>query len=145
MTVASLYLYLSAWHLSYWLFIFIEKIFCLLEVETHSKVRTSSITSVFIFISISEEVSGPLQMDTEGKGGPKISRTFSYLRSKMSKKGKVRNVLHKVYKYVCTNSRNGLSRNKDASVSHRAVCYSSVHYIIEETGWNECLDFDFHL
>ncbi|XP_069018084.1 A-kinase anchor protein 13-like isoform X2 [Embiotoca jacksoni] len=38
--------------------------------------------------SISEEEPGPLRTDTEGKGGPKISRTFSYLRSKMSKKGK---------------------------------------------------------
>ncbi|XP_029290435.1 A-kinase anchor protein 13-like isoform X2 [Cottoperca gobio] len=38
--------------------------------------------------SISEEEPGPLRSDTEGKGGPKISRTFSYLRSKMSKKGK---------------------------------------------------------
>ncbi|KAM7413850.1 hypothetical protein PAMA_018915 [Pampus argenteus] len=38
--------------------------------------------------SISEEEPGPLPSDTEGKGGPKISRTFSYLRSKMSKKGK---------------------------------------------------------
>ncbi|KAK1887589.1 A-kinase anchor protein 13, partial [Dissostichus eleginoides] len=32
--------------------------------------------------------------DIEGKGGPKISRTFSYLRSKMSKKGKVRTWSH---------------------------------------------------
>ncbi|XP_056242437.1 A-kinase anchor protein 13-like isoform X5 [Seriola aureovittata] len=38
--------------------------------------------------SISEEEPGPLRSDTEGKGGAKISRTFSYLRSKMSKKGK---------------------------------------------------------
>uniref|UniRef100_UPI0037E78F37 A-kinase anchor protein 13-like isoform X2 n=1 Tax=Semicossyphus pulcher TaxID=241346 RepID=UPI0037E78F37 len=38
--------------------------------------------------SISEEEPGPLRSDTEGKGGPKISRTFSYLRSKMTKKGK---------------------------------------------------------
>ncbi|XP_050929620.1 A-kinase anchor protein 13 isoform X6 [Lates calcarifer] len=38
--------------------------------------------------SISEEEPGPLRSDTEVKGGPKISRTFSYLRSKMSKKGK---------------------------------------------------------
>ncbi|XP_078024406.1 uncharacterized protein akap13b isoform X2 [Epinephelus lanceolatus] len=38
--------------------------------------------------SISEEEPGPLRSDTEGKGGPKISRTFSYLRSKISKKGK---------------------------------------------------------
>ncbi|XP_049430347.1 A-kinase anchor protein 13 isoform X3 [Epinephelus fuscoguttatus] len=40
--------------------------------------------------SISEEEPGPLRSDTEGKGGPKISRTFSYLRSKISKKGKER-------------------------------------------------------
>ncbi|KAF3854151.1 hypothetical protein F7725_022206 [Dissostichus mawsoni] len=38
--------------------------------------------------SISEDEPGPLRSDIEGKGGPKISRTFSYLRSKMSKKGK---------------------------------------------------------
>ncbi|CAK6978516.1 A-kinase anchor protein 13 isoform X2 [Scomber scombrus] len=38
--------------------------------------------------SISEEEPGPLRSDTEGRGGAKISRTFSYLRSKMSKKGK---------------------------------------------------------
>ncbi|XP_034052301.1 A-kinase anchor protein 13-like [Gymnodraco acuticeps] len=38
--------------------------------------------------SISEDEPGPLRSDFEGKGGPKISRTFSYLRSKMSKKGK---------------------------------------------------------
>ncbi|XP_008301720.1 uncharacterized protein LOC103373583 isoform X1 [Stegastes partitus] len=38
--------------------------------------------------SISEEP-GPLRSDIEERG-PKISRTFSYLRSKMSKKGKVR-------------------------------------------------------
>lgn len=42
-------------------------------------------------VSISEEEPGPLRSETEGKvQGPKISRTFSYLRSKMSKKGKVR-------------------------------------------------------
>ncbi|XP_054475258.1 A-kinase anchor protein 13 isoform X2 [Anoplopoma fimbria] len=38
--------------------------------------------------SISEEEPGPLRSDTEGKGGPKISRTFSYIRSKMTKKSK---------------------------------------------------------
>ncbi|KAK2918323.1 A-kinase anchor protein 13 isoform X1 [Channa argus] len=38
--------------------------------------------------SISEEEPGPLRSETEGKGGPRISRTFSYLRSKMTKKGK---------------------------------------------------------
>lgn len=47
---------------------------------------------VCVFVSISEEEPGPLRSDTEGRGGPKISRTFSYLRSKMSKKGKVRTV-----------------------------------------------------
>ncbi|KAI9523074.1 hypothetical protein NQZ68_031163, partial [Dissostichus eleginoides] len=44
--------------------------------------------------SISEDEPGPLRSDIEGKGGPKISRTFSYLRSKMSKKGKVRTWSH---------------------------------------------------
>ncbi|KAJ0029539.1 hypothetical protein NQD34_004536, partial [Periophthalmus magnuspinnatus] len=39
--------------------------------------------------SISEEEPGPLRSTTEGKGGPRISRTFSYLRNKMTKKGKV--------------------------------------------------------
>ncbi|XP_034391925.1 A-kinase anchor protein 13 isoform X3 [Cyclopterus lumpus] len=38
--------------------------------------------------SISEEEPGPLRSDTEAKGGPKISRTFSYIRSKMTKKSK---------------------------------------------------------
>uniref|UniRef100_A0A7N5ZVI3 A-kinase anchor protein 13-like n=1 Tax=Anabas testudineus TaxID=64144 RepID=A0A7N5ZVI3_ANATE len=38
--------------------------------------------------SISEEEPGPLRSETEGKGGPTISRTLSYLRSKISKKGK---------------------------------------------------------
>ncbi|XP_005747997.1 A-kinase anchor protein 13-like [Pundamilia nyererei] len=38
--------------------------------------------------SISEDEPGPLQSETEGKGGPKIGRRFSYLRNKMSKKVK---------------------------------------------------------
>uniref|UniRef100_A0A8C1E184 A-kinase anchoring protein 13 n=1 Tax=Cyprinus carpio carpio TaxID=630221 RepID=A0A8C1E184_CYPCA len=39
---------------------------------------------------ISEEDPGPLRSDSEGKvGGTKVSRTFSYLKSKMSKKNKV--------------------------------------------------------
>ncbi|XP_068460217.1 A-kinase anchor protein 13-like isoform X2 [Clinocottus analis] len=38
--------------------------------------------------SISEEEPGPLRSDIETKGGPKISRTFSYIRSKMTKKSK---------------------------------------------------------
>ncbi|XP_016383730.1 A-kinase anchor protein 13-like [Sinocyclocheilus rhinocerous] len=38
---------------------------------------------------ISEEDPGPLRSDSEGKvGGTKVSRTFSYLKSKMSKKSK---------------------------------------------------------
>ncbi|XP_074533166.1 uncharacterized protein LOC141796122 isoform X2 [Halichoeres trimaculatus] len=47
-----------------------------------------SSTSGSLEYSISEEEPGPLRSDTEGKGGPKISRTFSYLRNKMTKKGK---------------------------------------------------------
>lgn len=46
----------------------------------------------FVLFSISEDEPGPLQSETEGKGGPKIGRRFSYLRNKMSKKVKVRNV-----------------------------------------------------
>ncbi|XP_039470461.1 A-kinase anchor protein 13-like isoform X6 [Oreochromis aureus] len=38
--------------------------------------------------SISEDEPGPLQSETEGKGGPKIGRRFSYLRNKMSKRVK---------------------------------------------------------
>ncbi|KAM9376696.1 A-kinase anchor protein 13-like isoform 2-T2 [Pholidichthys leucotaenia] len=38
--------------------------------------------------SISEDEPGPLRRDAEAKGGPKISRTFTYLRNKMTKKGK---------------------------------------------------------
>ncbi|KAK7892012.1 hypothetical protein WMY93_023975 [Mugilogobius chulae] len=51
---------------------------------------TSSFTcnSTSVECSISEEEPGPLRSSTEGKGGPRISRTFSYLRNKMSKKGK---------------------------------------------------------
>ncbi|XP_044047786.1 A-kinase anchor protein 13-like isoform X3 [Siniperca chuatsi] len=51
-------------------------------------VNSFSSNSGSLEYSISEEEPGPLRRDTEGKGGPKISRTFSYLRSKMSKKGK---------------------------------------------------------
>ncbi|KAL0968061.1 hypothetical protein UPYG_G00261800 [Umbra pygmaea] len=36
--------------------------------------------------SISEEALGPLRSDTEGRQGTKVSRTFSYLKSKMSTK-----------------------------------------------------------
>ncbi|XP_071776205.2 A-kinase anchor protein 13-like isoform X3 [Centroberyx gerrardi] len=47
-----------------------------------------SSTSGSVEYSISEEEPGPLRSDTEGRGGTKVSRTFSYLRSKMSKKSK---------------------------------------------------------
>lgn len=50
------------------------------------------VTFIFLFVSfsISEEDPGPLRSDSEGKiGGTKVSRTFSYLKSKMSKKNKV--------------------------------------------------------
>lgn len=40
-------------------------------------------------ISISEEEPGPLRSDTEGKNVTKVSRTFSYLKSKMYKKTRV--------------------------------------------------------
>ncbi|XP_035813229.2 A-kinase anchor protein 13-like isoform X3 [Amphiprion ocellaris] len=55
--------------------------------EEGGRVSSLSVNSGSLGYSISEEP-GPLRNDTEGKGGPKISRTFSYLRSKMSKKGK---------------------------------------------------------
>ncbi|XP_030642519.1 A-kinase anchor protein 13 [Chanos chanos] len=46
-------------------------------------------TSGSVEYSISEEDPGPLRSDSEGRtGGTKVSRTFSYLRSKMSKKNK---------------------------------------------------------
>ncbi|XP_016122968.1 A-kinase anchor protein 13-like [Sinocyclocheilus grahami] len=46
-------------------------------------------TSGSLEYSISEEDPGPLRSDSEGKvGGTKVSRTFSYLKSKMSKKNK---------------------------------------------------------
>lgn len=44
----------------------------------------------FVSFSISEEDPSPLRSDSEGKVvGTKVSRTFSYLKSKMSKKSKV--------------------------------------------------------
>lgn len=43
----------------------------------------------FVCISISEEEPGPLRSDTEGKSVTKVSRTFSYLKSKMYKKTRV--------------------------------------------------------
>ncbi|XP_029910505.1 A-kinase anchor protein 13 isoform X2 [Myripristis murdjan] len=48
--------------------------------------------------SISEDKPGPLRSDTEGRGGTKVSRTFSYLRSKMSKKCKEKDKERRVEK-----------------------------------------------
>ncbi|XP_046897205.1 A-kinase anchor protein 13 isoform X3 [Hypomesus transpacificus] len=48
--------------------------------------RSFSSTSGSLAYSISEEEPGPLRSDTEGKSGTKVSRTFSYLKSKMYKK-----------------------------------------------------------
>ncbi|XP_041746088.1 A-kinase anchor protein 13 isoform X2 [Coregonus clupeaformis] len=45
-----------------------------------------SSTSASLEHSISEEDPGPLRSDTEGRQGTKVSRTFSYLKSKMSTK-----------------------------------------------------------
>ncbi|XP_028971111.2 A-kinase anchor protein 13 isoform X2 [Esox lucius] len=45
-----------------------------------------SSTSGSLEYSISEEDPGPLRSDTEGRQGTKVSRTFSYLKSKMSTK-----------------------------------------------------------
>ncbi|XP_065147649.1 A-kinase anchor protein 13 isoform X7 [Paramisgurnus dabryanus] len=46
-------------------------------------------TSGSLEYSISEEDPGPLRSDSEGKGGgTKVSRTFSYLKNKMSKRSK---------------------------------------------------------
>ncbi|XP_056307645.1 A-kinase anchor protein 13 isoform X4 [Danio aesculapii] len=59
--------------------------------DEEEAVRLSSFTgtSGSLAYSISEEDPGPLRSDSEGKiGGTKVSRTFSYLKSKMSKKNK---------------------------------------------------------
>ncbi|XP_019722129.1 A-kinase anchor protein 13 isoform X2 [Hippocampus comes] len=52
--------------------------------------RSFSSTSGSLAYSISEEEPGPLRSDAEttGKGGTKVSRTFSYLKNKMYKKTK---------------------------------------------------------
>ncbi|XP_077953992.1 uncharacterized protein LOC120808992 isoform X6 [Gasterosteus aculeatus] len=51
-------------------------------------ISTFSNNSGSLEYSISEEEPGPLRSDAEAKGGPKISRTFSYIRNKMTKKSK---------------------------------------------------------
>ncbi|XP_048828973.1 A-kinase anchor protein 13-like isoform X2 [Brienomyrus brachyistius] len=50
--------------------------------------RSSSRTLGSFSNSISEEDPGPLRSYTEGKSGTKVSRTFSYLKSKMYRKSK---------------------------------------------------------
>ncbi|KAG7468181.1 hypothetical protein MATL_G00140090 [Megalops atlanticus] len=50
--------------------------------------RTLPSSSGSLGYSISEEDPGPLRSDSEGKGVTKVSRTFSYLKSKMYKKTK---------------------------------------------------------
>ncbi|TRY93900.1 hypothetical protein DNTS_013078 [Danionella cerebrum] len=59
--------------------------------DEEEAVRLGSLTSTSgsLEYSISEEDPGPLRTDSEGKiSGTKVSRTFSYLKSKMSKKSK---------------------------------------------------------
>ncbi|XP_071370279.1 A-kinase anchor protein 13-like, partial [Centroberyx affinis] len=58
------------------------------EEEEGGRAGSFSSASGSVEYSISEEEPGPLRSDTEGRGGTKVSRTFSYLRSKMSKKSK---------------------------------------------------------
>ncbi|XP_031734591.1 A-kinase anchor protein 13-like isoform X5 [Anarrhichthys ocellatus] len=58
------------------------------EEEKGGRTSAFSSNSGSLEYSISEEEPGPLRSDTEAKGGPKISRTFSYIRSKMTKKSK---------------------------------------------------------
>ncbi|KAM4596554.1 A-kinase anchor protein 13 isoform 6-T6 [Fundulus diaphanus] len=48
--------------------------------------RLFSSTSGSVAYSISEEEPGPLRSDSEGRNSTKVSRTFSYLKSKMYKK-----------------------------------------------------------
>ncbi|XP_041965172.1 A-kinase anchor protein 13 isoform X3 [Alosa sapidissima] len=57
------------------------------EEEAVSLASFSSVSGSLEY-SISEEDPGPLRSDGEGRQGTKVSRTFSYLKSKMSKKGK---------------------------------------------------------
>ncbi|KAJ8412931.1 hypothetical protein AAFF_G00105130 [Aldrovandia affinis] len=58
------------------------------DEEESCSMRSFSSASGSLGYSISEEDPGPLRSDSEGKGGTKVSRTFSYLRSKMYKKTK---------------------------------------------------------
>ncbi|XP_012775937.2 uncharacterized protein LOC101476157 isoform X4 [Maylandia zebra] len=58
------------------------------EEEEGGSVNSFCSHSGSLASSISEDEPGPLQSETEGKGGPKIGRRFSYLRNKMSKKVK---------------------------------------------------------
>ncbi|GAA6232659.1 A-kinase anchor protein 13-like isoform X2 [Lates japonicus] len=81
--------------------------------EEGERVSSFSGNSGSLEYSISEEEPGPLRSDTEVKGGPKISRTFSYLRSKMSKKGKEKEKERRGEK-----ERESREREKKSSNSH---------------------------
>ncbi|XP_035992138.1 A-kinase anchor protein 13 isoform X3 [Fundulus heteroclitus] len=54
--------------------------------DDDSSTRLFSSTSGSVAYSISEEEPGPLRSDSEGRNSTKVSRTFSYLKSKMYKK-----------------------------------------------------------
>ncbi|XP_072554502.1 A-kinase anchor protein 13-like isoform X4 [Paramormyrops kingsleyae] len=58
------------------------------DEEESKSMRSSSRTLGSFSNSISEEDPGPLRSYTEGKSGTKVSRTFSYLKSKMYRKSK---------------------------------------------------------
>ncbi|XP_036399311.1 A-kinase anchor protein 13-like isoform X2 [Megalops cyprinoides] len=58
------------------------------DEEESGSMRTLPSASGSLGYSISEEDPGPLRSDSEGKGVTKVSRTFSYLKSKMYKKTK---------------------------------------------------------
>ncbi|KAJ8247507.1 hypothetical protein GJAV_G00247190 [Gymnothorax javanicus] len=58
------------------------------DEEEACSMRSFSNATLSLGESISEEDPGPLRSDFEGKGVTRVSRTFSYLKSKMYKKSK---------------------------------------------------------
>ena len=44
---------------------------------------------VCVCVSISEEDTGSLRSDSEGRSGTRVGRTFSYLKNKMTRKSRV--------------------------------------------------------
>lgn len=95
-----------------------------------------------VFVSISEEEPGPLRSDTEGKGGPKISRTFSYLRSKMSKKGKVRTPATSYCSVRNSNSTAMYVKNSHRTVKRFQVIICGLALADKETGVLVVLAFE---